>query len=79
MEGHDRVLAGTEDLQVRVEYEHWNSKYRPHGIYTSHNGYQWTGMALESLDEVRTLHRALGQYIRKREAHDEQSEQRTEG
>ncbi len=59
------------DLTVQVGYEPWNSRYRPHSVMTTYNGYQWTGVSFGDINEVAALHKALGMYL---EAYDEEVE-----
>jgi len=55
-----------ERVTIKVEYEEWNSKYRPHSLMVTHNGYQWTGMSFASMDEVIGVRDALNAYIKDR-------------
>jgi hypothetical protein len=51
------------DLTIKVTYESWNERYRPHSVMTTFNGYQWTGMSFNSKEEVIALRDTLNEYI----------------
>ena len=56
-----------ERVTIKVEYQSWNEKrYHPHSLMITRNGYQWTGMAFASLDEVIGVRDALNAYIKDR-------------
>jgi len=54
---------GDMTLTIRVTYEEWNAAYAPHGVYVTHNGYQWTGLTLRSEEAVVALRDTLNEYI----------------
>ncbi len=58
-----KITAQVGDMQIKVEYEEWNQKYKPHSLLVSFNGYQWHGTALETEEQVVGLRDALNEYI----------------
>lgn len=61
------ITKAKGDLLIKLEYQDWNVEYSPHAIFTSHNGYQWTGVNLRNWEEVVALRDALDEYIKQGE------------
>ena len=49
-------------LNIDIEYKVWEQD-TPNSILVSRNGYQWSGFALQSKEEIIGLRDALNEYI----------------
>lgn len=64
-EGHIEKRVGQFDdvLDIEIETKPWEQR-APHSVLVTRNGYQWSGFALQSIEEVEGLIDALQQYVR---------------
>ncbi len=58
-------LAGRfdESTHIRIAYEQFGSDDRPHGVYISSNGYQWSGFTMRDTGQLTVLRDAIDEYL----------------
>ena len=50
-------------MKVEIKYDRFGKGTYPHTISITHNGSQWVGISVSSLDELRQLQREIDKYI----------------